>query len=52
MMWPRITAEFQRQVVRPAVVRKMIECGMRVSDNLKLYVGEVEVDYLAVSRAV
>ena len=51
-MWPRIRAEFERQVVRPAVVRKMIECGMRVSDDLKLYVGDVEVDYLAVSRAV
>jgi predicted regulator of amino acid metabolism with ACT domain len=51
-VWPRIRAEFERQVVRPAVVRKMIECGMRVSDDLKLYVGDVEVDYLAVSRAV
>ena len=51
-MWPRIRAEFERQVVRPVVVRKMIECGMRVSDDLKLYVGNVEVDYLAVSRAV
>ena len=51
-MWPSIKAEFQRQVVRPAVVRKMIECGMRVSDDLKIYVGDVEVDYLAVSRAV
>jgi uncharacterized protein len=51
-VWPRIRAEFERQVVRPAVVRKMIECGMRVSDNLKLYVGDVELDYLAVSRAV
>jgi len=51
-MWPRIRAEFERQVVRPAVVRKMIECGLRVSDDLKLYVGDIEVDYLAVSRAV
>ena len=50
-MWPRIKAEFERQYVRPAVVRKMIECGMRVSDDLKIYVGEVEVDYLAVARA-
>ncbi len=29
----------------------MIECGMRVSDY-KLYVGDVEVDYTAVARAV
>jgi uncharacterized protein len=50
-VWPRIKAEFERQFVRPSVVKKMIECGMRVSDNLKLYVGDVEVDYLAVARA-
>jgi len=51
-VWPRIRAEFERQTVRPAVVRKMIECGMRVSNEMKIYVGEVEVDYLAVARAV
>ncbi len=51
-MWPQIKAEFERQVVRPAVVRKMIECGMRVSDDEKIYVGDIEVDYLAVARAV
>ena len=51
-MWPSIEEEFQRQVVRPNVVKKMIECGMRVSEDEKLYVGDVEVDYLAVARAV
>ncbi len=51
-MWPRIRKEFQRQVVRPDVVRKMIECGLRVSDEDKIYVGDVEVDYTAVARAV
>ncbi len=50
-MWPKIRAEFERQVVRPAVVRKMVECGMRVSDDMKIYVDDVEVDYLAVARA-
>ncbi len=51
-MWPRIKEQFARQVVRPDIVRKMIECGMRVSDDEKLYVGDVEVDYTAVARAV
>ncbi len=50
-MWPRIKEQFERQVVRPDVVRKMIECGMRVSDDEKIYVGDVEVGYLAVARA-
>lgn len=51
-VWPDIRAQFERQVVRPAVVKKMIECGMRVSDDEKIYVDDVEVDYLAVARAV
>ena len=50
-MWPNIRKQFERQVVRPDVVKKMIECGMRVSDDEKIYVGDVEVDYMAVARA-
>ncbi len=51
-MWPTIRKQFERQVVRPDIVRKMIECGMRVSDDEKIYVDDVEVDYSAVARAV
>jgi predicted regulator of amino acid metabolism with ACT domain len=51
-MWPNIRKQFERQVVRPEIVRKMIECGMRVSDDEKIYVDDVEVDYSAVARAV
>ena len=52
MLWPRIKKQFARQIVRPDVVRKLIECGMRVSDDYKIYVDDVEVDYQAVARAV
>ncbi len=51
-MWPSIRKQFERQVVRPDIVRKMIECGMRVSDDEKIFVDDVEVDYSAVARAV
>ncbi len=51
-MWPGIRKEFSRQIARPEVVRKMIGCGMRVSDDCKLYVDDVEVDFTAVARAV
>ncbi len=51
-MWPKVRKEFERQVVRPDIVRKIIECGMRVSDDEKIYVDNVEVDYLAIARAV
>ena len=50
-MWRDIRKQFDRQVARPEVVRKMIECGMRVSDDEKIFVDEVEVDYTAMARA-
>jgi uncharacterized protein len=51
-VWPNIRKQFERQVVRPEIVRKMIECGMRVSEDEKIYVDNVEVDYSAVARAL
>lgn len=51
-MWSNIRKQFDRQVVRPEIVRKMIECGMRVSEDEKIYVDNVEVDYTAVANAL
>lgn len=51
-VWSNIRKEFARQVVRPEIVRKFIECGMRVGEGDKIYVGDVQVDYTAVSRAL
>jgi len=51
-VWPNIRKQFERQVVRPEIVRKMIECGMRVSEDEKIYVDDIEVDYSAVARAL
>jgi len=51
-VWPGIKKQFARQIVRANIVKKMIECGMSVSEDLKIYVGDVEVDYSAVARAV
>ncbi len=50
-MWPQVKKQFSRQTVRVDIVKKMIESGMRVSEDLRLYVGNVEVDYSAVARA-
>lgn len=52
VVWPNVRKQFERQVVRPEIVRKMIECGMRVSDDEKIYVDDVEVDYTAVAKAL
>jgi predicted regulator of amino acid metabolism with ACT domain len=51
-LWPSVKRKFARQVVRADIVKKMIECGIRVGENEKLFVGDVEVDYTAMARAV
>jgi predicted regulator of amino acid metabolism with ACT domain len=51
-VWTNVRKQFERQVVRPEIVRKMIECGMRVSEDEKIYVDDVEVDYSAIARAL
>lgn len=51
-MWPSIRKKFARQVVRADIVKKMIECGIRVGEGDRLFVGDVEVDYTAMARAV
>lgn len=51
-MWPSVKKQFQRQKVRPEIVRKMVECGIKVGEGDRLYVGDVEVGDLALARAV
>jgi uncharacterized protein len=53
-VWENVRRQFpdRRNTVRPDIVRKMIECGMRVSGDEKMLVGDVEVDYTAVAKAV
>lgn len=51
-MWPNIKKQFDRKTVRPEIVKKMIECGMCISDDRKILVGGVEVDYSALAKAI
>jgi uncharacterized protein len=53
-MWQNVKSQFpdRRNTVRPDIVKKMIECGLRVSAEGVIYVGDVEVDYTAVAKAV
>ena len=50
-MWRRIEGKFGRQKARVSLVRKMLELGIRVGSDLKLYVGDVQVDDVALSRS-
>ncbi|HUI00757.1 MAG TPA: hypothetical protein VLX56_03915 [Nitrososphaerales archaeon] len=49
-LWPSIERQFARQSSKVMVVRKMLEYGIRVSNEGKLYVGGLEVDYAALAR--
>ena len=49
-VWPSIEREFSRQSSKLKVVRKMLEYGIRVSTEGKLFVGGLEVDYSALAR--
>ncbi len=51
-LWPSIEREFARQGSKVLVVRKMLEYGIRVSRDKKLFVGGLEVDYAALARDV
>ena len=49
-LWPSVEREFGRQTSKIAVVRKMLEYGVRVTKEGKLFVGGLEVDYSALAR--
>ena len=51
-MWSSVKAQFSNQKVRLEVARKMLEYGIRVSDDCRLFVGGMEVDYSALARDV
>jgi uncharacterized protein len=54
LLWQSVRSQFpdSRNTVRPDIVKKMIECGLRVSAQGGISVGDVEVDYTAVAKAV
>ena len=49
-LWPSVEREFGRQSSKKAVVRKMLQYGIRVSKEGRLFVGGLEVDYSALAR--
>jgi uncharacterized protein len=51
-VWSRVSEQFAGQKVRLEVARKMLEYGIRVSKDGRLFVGGLEVDYSALARDV
>lgn len=51
-MWSRVSEQFAGQKVRLGVARRMLEYGISVSDDCRLFIGGLEVDYSALARDV
>lgn len=51
-MWSRVSEQFEGQKVRLGVARRMLEYGISVSDDCRLFIGGLEVDYSALARDV
>lgn len=50
-MWREVKERFSKQRGRMNVVKKMIELGLRVGEDGRIYVGDVEVSDVALARA-
>ena len=51
-MWDRIKHKFEKFPARMGVARKIVELGLRVGENRKIYCGNVEVSDVALARGV
>lgn len=50
-MWDRIKHKFEKFPARMAVARKIVELGLRVAENEKIYCGDVEISDVALARS-
>ena len=49
-MWDRIKHKFKKFPARMGVARKIVELGLRVGENGKIYCGNVEISDVALAR--
>lgn len=50
-MWDRIKHKFEKFPARMSVARKIVELGLCVGENEKIYCGDVEISDVALARA-
>jgi len=50
-MWDRIKHKFEKFPARMSVARKIVELGLCVGENNKIYCGDVEISDVALARA-
>jgi predicted regulator of amino acid metabolism with ACT domain len=51
-LWSKVREQFRGQKVRLDVARKMLDYGIRVSEDAGLFIGGLEIDYSALARDV
>lgn len=51
-MWDRIKHKFEKFPARMSVARKIVELGLRVGENNKIFCGDVEISDMSLARAV
>ncbi len=51
-MWDRIKHKFEKYPARMRLARKIVELGLRISENGKIYCGNVEISDVAIARSV
>jgi predicted regulator of amino acid metabolism with ACT domain len=51
-MWDRLKHKFEKFPARMAVARKIVELGLRVGENGKIFCGDVEINDVALARSV
>ncbi len=51
-MWEKVKHKFEKFPARMSVARKIVEYGLGVSENGKIYCGNIEISDLAMARSV
>lgn len=51
-MWDKIKHKFEKYPARMRLARKIVELGLRIEENGKIYCGDVEISDVAIARSV
>ena len=51
-MWNKIKHKFEKYPARMRLARKIVELGLRIAENGKIYCGDVEISDTAIARSV
>ena len=50
-MWDKIKYKFEKYPARMRLARKIVELGLRIGENGKIYCGDIEISDVSIARA-